>query len=144
MTHMQQPKNQSKKNRNNLKKLLLEQVFVILCFSLFFLIGAFIAFLLGAKEAQCFYFACGALQPASFLSAALLAKRAGKNGLVVGLEKSAFSILAVIVASLVSTGFRPDLRLPISASILFLSAAIGGIAGVNMKNKPRHTHGKGR
>lgn len=129
--------------QNKWKRLLLEQLLVLLCFAVFFLIGATIAFISGFDLAWCYYIAIGALHLAAALSSAYFAKRKGKNGLLVGIRATAFSIIIIMIAALICSGFQPDFRLLMSVVILFLSAALGGIIGVNMKSKPRLPKRKG-
>lgn len=137
-------KKQAASNQRNFWKLISEQAIIMLCYVVFFLVGAYISFLFGCKQEQCFYIACGALHPAAALSAASAAKRVGKNGIAVGLTKTLFCNLIVLGAALLCAGFHPDLRLAISAVILVISAALGGIAGVNIRHRPAKIPGKGR
>lgn len=125
------------------KKALFEQLIILLIYTVLLLTATYIAFLFGIEKKQCFYGSCGALSAASFISAFAAAKHAGKNGLIVGLLKTAFCNLLVMIAACICTGFHPDLRLLISAAILVLSAALGGIFGVNLNSRQKHTRRKG-
>ena len=143
MTSDQKKRSKEHSVQKKWKQLLLEQLFVLLCFAVFFLIGATIAYISGCDPAWCYYIAVGTLHLAAALSAAYYAKREGKNGLLVGIKTTALSIIIIIIAASICSKFQPDFRLLISVVILFLSAALGGIIGVNMKSKPKLPKRKG-
>ena len=125
------------------KKLIFDQFFVFLYFTVFFLTAVIIAFLSDCSQVLYFYIAVGAMHIAAALSAAFFAKREKKNGLLVGIKTTALSNIIFLTAALVCCGFQPDFRLLISAVILFLSAALGGIIGVNIQTKTKLPQRKG-
>ena len=126
------------------RSLLLEQGVILLCYLTLFLISALIAYRSGCKKEQCFYFAGAAFALSAFVGAAFAAKRAGKNGLLTGLQKTALCNTGALISAVAAAGLRPDMRILISAAILIICASLGGIFGVNLIQKPRFAHHRGR
>ena len=70
-----------------------------------------------------------------FLGGLFAARKAGKNGLFFGIITGAALFLILLIASLlISTGGLTVMTL-IKLAISVLSSAIGGIIGVNLKNR---------
>lgn len=124
--------------------LLLEQGVILLSYLVLFLLSALIAYKTGCKREQSYYYAAVAFSLAALCGAAFAARRTGKNGLLVGLQKTAIGNFCVLVCAAVAAGFQPDMRILITAVILVLCACLGGILGVNLKKNPHLPHRRGR
>ena len=111
---------------------------------LFFLLSAYLSFLIGCPAEQSFIISVAAFSAASFAAGFFAAGKAGKQAIPVALWATAIANAAVLVSALAAVHFQPDLRLAITAAFLFLSASLGGVLGVNHKKQPRHRPQKGR
>ena len=134
------PHRKQKAAHHAMRKCLICQLKTTLVFAVLFLTGCYIAFLTGCRPAQSFYYSIGALAAAALISGMLAGKNAEKRGVITALHTTAFSICIVFLAALISTQFHPDLRLFISAAIMLLCAALGGMIGVNLHQKPSSVH----
>lgn len=132
---------QKNKRRNQttakIKSILIEQSLILLCYAGLYSLSAYLSFLTGCLPQQSFYYAIAAFSAAAIVSAAFTAKQAGKNGLFTGLLKTMPCNLCVLAAALILSGFHADFRIVITTIMLVISAAIGGIVGVNIKVKPK-------
>ncbi len=73
----------------------------------------------------------------TFLSAFLTANKKRENGLVTGVIYNLPSILVILFISLVLNGFSADLNLLLSFATMLISSALGGVLGVNRKQKAK-------
>jgi len=70
-----------------------------------------------------------------FLGGLFSAKKAGKNGLLYGVITGAALYVIVLIASLIVSKGGVTMLTLIKLVITLISAAIGGIIGVNLKNR---------
>ena len=77
------------------------------------------------------YFSLFAVAAASFISGFLGGNKTRKNGILSGLICASPSNLIVILISLITVDFKPDIRLLITALVLILTSVAGGITAVN-------------
>lgn len=70
-----------------------------------------------------------------FLSGFVSGKIKRENGIVTGIIYSLPAFVILILISLILNKFSIDLNLLISCAVMLISAAAGGITGVNMKKK---------
>ena len=76
----------------------------------------------------------------TFISAFLTANKKRENGLVTGIIYNLPSIILVELLSLILNGFSSDINLLLSFLTMLISSALGGVIGVNQKQKAkRHT-----
>ena len=76
----------------------------------------------------------------TFISAFLTANKKRENGLVTGIIYNLPSIILVELLSLILNGFSADINLLLSFLTMLISSALGGVIGVNQKQKAkRHT-----
>lgn len=73
----------------------------------------------------------------TFLSAFLTANKKRENGLATGIIYNLPSILIILLISLILNGFSADLNLLLSFVTMLISSALGGVLGVNRKQKAK-------
>ena len=73
----------------------------------------------------------------TFLSAFLIASKKREKGLVTGVIYNSPSIIIILLLSLILNGFSADLNILLSFVTMLISSALGGIIGVNRKQKAK-------
>ncbi len=73
----------------------------------------------------------------TFLSAFLIASKKREKGLVTGVIYNLPSIIIILLLSLILNGFSADLNILLSFVTMLISSALGGIIGVNRKQKAK-------
>lgn len=71
----------------------------------------------------------------TFLTAFVSSNKKRKNGLITGIIYNLPSILIVLVTSVILNSFKVDLNLLLSFCTMQISSALGGVLGVNHKQK---------
>lgn len=73
----------------------------------------------------------------TFLSAFLVAGKKRKKGLVAGIIYNLPSVIIILLLSLILNGFSADLNILLSFVTMLISSALGGVIGVNRKQKAK-------
>ena len=75
----------------------------------------------------------------TFLSAFLTSKKKREKGLITGIIHNLPSITLIELISLLLNGFSPDLNLLLSLATMLIASALGGVVGVNSKQKAKRS-----
>ncbi len=100
-----------------------------------FLLACSICLVADSTDKADIYFCLCSFAVASFISGLIGGNKKRKNGILSGLIYGTPSNLSVILASMIANGFKPDIRLLVSAAVLTAACAVGGIIGVNMRHR---------
>ena len=73
----------------------------------------------------------------TFLSAFLVAGKKREKGLVAGIIYNVPSVIIILLLSLILNGFSVDLNILLSFVTMLISSALGGVIGVNRKQKAK-------
>lgn len=73
----------------------------------------------------------------AFLSAFLIANKKREKGLITGTIYNLPSTAFILAVSLIINGFSADLNLLLSLVTMLISSALGGVMGVNRKQKAK-------
>lgn len=73
----------------------------------------------------------------TFLSAFLVAGKKREKGLVAGIIYNLPSVIIILLLSLILNGFSVDLNIILSFVTMLISSALGGVIGVNRKQKAK-------
>lgn len=73
----------------------------------------------------------------TFLSAFLVAGKKREKGLVAGIIYNLPSVIIILLLSLILNGFSVDLNILLSFVTMLISSALGGVIGVNRKQKAK-------
>ena len=73
----------------------------------------------------------------TFLSAFLVAGKKREKGLVAGIIYNLPSVIIILLLSLIANGFSADLNILLSFVTMLISSALGGVIGVNRKQKAK-------
>lgn len=71
----------------------------------------------------------------TFISAYLVSYRERENGLITGIIHNLPAILIIELISLIINGFSADFNILLSFITMLISSALGGVTGVNRKQK---------
>ena len=111
------------------------QLFSLVCYIAVFLILSFIALVADVPQGYDYYFSALIFVICSFLTGFYAGIRIRQNGLVAGIIFSLPMNTLVVILSLIFADFKADAHLFITALLLIISSAIGGVIAVNKRHK---------
>ena len=133
------PKEPKKKEGSGtFKKRLPYLLFTLCCYAACFLLCAFLALQRETADAD-FYMLILFLGMAALLCSFLAAKKEKQRGLLIGFLTTLPAHVLLFGLSLLLGQSKADLRLLLSFIILSLISMLGGVLGVNRREKPKHS-----
>lgn len=136
---MPEPKVRKKTNINTanteLKDYIKIQIISLAIYAVAFLCACAICLAIDTGDDLDFYISISAFAVASFISGFLGGNKTRKKGILSGLVYPLPTNIVVILISLATVAFKPDLRLTITALTLILAGIAGGITAVNKRHR---------
>lgn len=128
-------KNKKQKSRQN-ENLIMFLLPLIILFSALML-TSIVSVLLDLEKWLSFSVITAIFSLCTLLSAYLTSYRKRENGLVTGIIYNLPSVLIILLLSVILNGFSADLNILFSFASMLISSALGGILGVNRKQKAK-------
>lgn len=128
-------KNKKQKSRQN-ENLIMFLLPLIILFSALML-TSIVSVLLDLEKGLSFSVITAIFSLCTLLSAYLTSYRKRENGLVTGIIYNLPSVLVILLLSVILNGFSADLNILLSFASMLISSALGGILGVNRKQKAK-------
>lgn len=125
----------SKSNNENLMYFLSPLLLFVICF----FAVSLISMIFDLQKSLNFPVITVILSLCTFLSAFLTAKKKRENGLVTGIIYNLPAILLLELISLILNSFLLDLNLLLSLGTMLIASALGGVVGVNSKQKAKRS-----
>lgn len=125
----------SRKDTTNKDAFIKSIIFSLLVYSAVYIISCFCALTFDIRDSYDFYISLLSFAAASFISGFYSGNKLRKNGLVTGLLFTLPVNALIILISVVLTDFKPGITLLITALVLLLSSAAGGIFAVNKRHR---------
>ena len=122
-------------NNDSLRMFLWLQLFSILCYSVMFLSGSFIALMSDIPSGFDYIFSLIIFALSSLIAGFYSGIKYRRNGLLNGILTSLPSNIIIIIISLILGEFRVDINLAITLVVLVAASGIGGILAVNMRTR---------
>lgn len=130
------PKTKLTRNNNESANLFINiQIFGILIYVVIFLLLSFVALIADISEKYNYLFALIIFALSSFSTGFYAGIKKRQNGLIVGIIYCLPINIIVLIISALICNFKVDFTLIISAAVLLLSAAIGGVLAVNKRHR---------
>lgn len=104
-------------------------------YTFIFTLCSLAAVLADSDKDKVYYLSVASFGVASFIFAYISVLKERKNGLLYGILYTLPLNLAIIFVSLILCSFKADLHLLISAAVLLITSALGGILSVNSRIK---------
>lgn len=111
------------------------QIFSLISYLIVFLIFSFAALMADLPQKYDFYFSLIIFLICSFVTGFYAGIKIRQNGLLVGVIYSLPMNALVLIISLIFADFKVDFTLFITAAVLLLSSAAGGIVAVNKRHR---------
>lgn len=135
------PKTKAKSKRSNLQissekdAFIKTLIFSVICYVLIYLLACICGLMFDINKSYDFYVSLISFAVSSFAAGFFAGCKLRKNGLITGLLYALPANIIVIIITLLSVSFKPDLNLLITAAVLLASSAVGGIAAVNKRHR---------
>lgn len=111
------------------------QIFSVGCYIVVFLIFSLIALVADLPQKYDYYFSVLIFMLCSFITGFYAGNKLRQNGLIAGIVYSIpMNTLTMLISSFFAD-FKADATIIISALLLFLSSAVGGIIAVNKRHR---------
>ena len=130
-------KNIRTKNSLNFKRIIIQTLIVFMIYSLMSILACTVLFTINVPKDFHYYISIAALCLAALLTGFYAGKINRKNGLLYGIIYNSAPIVLIMFVSLIINSFSFDYNLPVSAFLLIVSSAAGGILSVNSRKKRR-------
>lgn len=111
------------------------QIFSVGCYIVVFLIFSLIALVADLPQKYDYYFSVLIFMLCSFITGFYAGNKLRQNGLIAGIVYSIPMNTLTMLISLFFADFKADATIIISALLLFLSSAVGGIIAVNKRHR---------
>ncbi len=112
-------------------------IFPVILTLVLFVISAFVAVYADLQKSQNYIVSLCIIGFACFASGVLSGKFKRKNGIITGIIYILPQMTLLLLISVILNSFSIDLNIIISTAVSLISAAVGGISGVNMKQKAK-------
>ncbi len=135
---MQKLKPKSKKTRSEntaISTFVNVQIFAIISYIVVFLVFSYIALIADLPQKYDFYFSLIIFAISSFLTGFFAGIKNRQNGLLTGITYSLPMNTLTLIISLIFADFKADISVIITAVLLVLSSAIGGVLAVNKRHR---------
>ena len=120
---------------DSLRMFLWLQLFSILCYSVMFLSGSFIALMLDIPSTFDYLFSLITFALSNLIVGFYSGIKYRRNGLVNGVLTSLPSNIIILIISLVMCEFAVDINFIITLLVLVVASGVGGILAVNKRTK---------
>lgn len=126
---------------SELKKIAVMQLINFAIFTSVILIISVICLLAGIKPSYTYPISLIVFSVSSFICAYISAFKNRKKGIYTGVLSVVLPIAVFEIISVIINSFNIDFNLLLSSVVMFISAAAGGVAGVNTRLKPKKKRG---
>lgn len=133
---MSKPKRNKTDNKLQTENIMLFIFPVILTLALF-VISAIVSVYADLQKSQNYIVSMCIIGFVCFASGVLSGKFKRKNGIITGIIYILPQMTLLLLISVILNSFSIDLNIIISTAVSVISAAVGGITGVNMKQKAK-------
>lgn len=130
----------SKRNKSDNKQLaenIMLFIFPVILTLVLFVISAIVSVYTDLQRSQNYIVSLCIIGFVCFASGVLSGKFKRKNGIITGIIYILPQLTLLLLISVILNSFSIDLNIIISTAVSVISAAVGGITGVNMKQKAK-------
>lgn len=127
----------SKKLNPALKKKLIFEALILLIYAIMIAAICIVLFIFDLPQKSVYYIILTVLGISSLCGGYIIGKKEKKNGLVVGVVYNILPCVIILLVSLLLNSFAFNYRLLVTALIMLIFSAVGGITAVNTRNKSR-------
>ena len=112
-------------------------IFPVILTLVLFVISAFVSVYTDLQRSQNYIVSLCIIGFVCFASGVLSGKFKRKNGIITGIIYILPQLTLLLLISVIFNSFSIDINIIISTAVSVISAAVGGITGVNMKQKAK-------
>ncbi|MBQ5905468.1 MAG: TIGR04086 family membrane protein [Clostridia bacterium] len=133
---MSKPKRNKTDNKLQIENIMLF-IFPVILTLVLFVISAIVSVYTDLQRSQNYIVSLCIIGFVCFASGVLSGKFKRKNGIITGIIYILPQMIFLLLISVILNSFSIDLNIIISTAVSVISAAVGGITGVNMKQKAK-------
>ena len=133
---MPKPKRNKTDNKLQIENIMLF-IFPVILTLVLFVISAIVSVYADLQKSQNYIVSLCIIGFTCFASGVLSGKFKRKNGIITGIIYILPQLTLLLLISVILNSFSIDLNIIISTAVSVISAAVGGITGVNMKQKAK-------
>ena len=133
---MSKPKRNKTDNKLQIENIMLF-IFPVILTLVLFVISAIVSVYTDLQRSQNYIVSLCIIGFVCFASGVLSGKFKRKNGIITGIIYILPQLTLLLLISVILNSFSIDLNIIISTAVSVISAAVGGITGVNMKQKAK-------
>ncbi|MBQ1996611.1 MAG: TIGR04086 family membrane protein [Clostridia bacterium] len=133
---MSKPKRNKTDNKLQIENIMLF-IFPVILTLVLFVISAIVSVYTDLQRSQNYIVSLCIIGFVCFASGVLSGKFKRKNGIITGIIYILPQLTLLLLISVIFNSFSIDINIIISTAVSVISAAVGGITGVNMKQKAK-------
>ena len=133
---MSKPKRNKTDNKLQIENIMLF-IFPVILTLVLFVISAIVSVYTDLQRSQNYIVSLCIIGFVCFASGVLSGKFKRKNGIITGIIYILPQLTLLLLISIIFNSFSIDINIIISTAVSVISAAVGGITGVNMKQKAK-------